>query len=143
MPDASRDSPGRGQRLARISTELVQLHARFYGKGPTKAKTHIVDDLVVCILQGGFTTVERTLLDAGDREPVHAIRHSFQNAMESEFRDVVERATGRSVIAYMSEIHLDEDLAVELFVLEPEPESELDEIVRLRAADIDGHDPAA
>jgi uncharacterized protein YbcI len=105
--------------LAQISTGLVQLHSRYYGKGPTKAKTHMVDDTVVCILRGGFTTVERTLLDTGEVESVYQMRRSFQQAMEENFRVIVEEATGRNVIAYMSSIHVDPDLAVELFVLEP------------------------
>ena len=105
--------------LAQISTGLVQLHSRYYGKGPTKAKTHMVNDTVVSILQGGFTTVERTLLDTGDAQSVLQVRSSFQHAMEDEFRRVVEEATGRKVIAYMSQVHVDPDLAVELFVLEP------------------------
>ncbi len=105
--------------LAQISTGLVQLHSRYYGKGPTKAKTHMVDDTVVCVLRGGFTTVERTLLDTGEVESVYQMRRSFQQAMEENFRLIVEQATGRNVIAYMSSIHVDPDLAVELFVLEP------------------------
>jgi uncharacterized protein YbcI len=86
----------------------------------------MVDDTVVCILRGGFTTVERTLLETGEIESVYQIRRSFQQAMEDEFRRVVEEATDRKVIAYMSSIHVDPDLAVELFVLEPledEPEN--------------------
>jgi uncharacterized protein YbcI len=105
--------------LALISTGLVQLHSRYYGKGPTKAKTHLVGDTVVSILEGGFTTVERTLLDTGDLESVYQMRRSFQSATEGEFRRIVEEATGRPVRAYMSTIHVDPDLAVELFVLEP------------------------
>jgi uncharacterized protein YbcI len=108
--------------LAQISTRLVQLHSRYYGKGPTKAKTHVVDDTVICMLRGGFTTVERTLLDSGQHEPVQRMRHTFQVVMEDEFRGIVEEATGRKVIAYMSTVHIDPDLAAELFVLEPEEE---------------------
>jgi len=103
---------------------LVQLHSRYYGKGPTKAKTHLVDDTVVSILRGGFTRVERTLVDTGELESVYQMRRSFQQAMESEFRQVVEDATGRKVIAYMSSINVDPDLAVEIFVLEPIEASE-------------------
>lgn len=121
MPDVSRDGASMGERLAQISTRVVQLHARFYGKGATKAKTHLVDDLVVCSLRGGFTTVERTLIDSGKSDSVYAIRRSFQGAMEDEFRRIVEEATGRRVIAYMSNIHVDPDIAFELFVLEPLP----------------------
>ncbi len=75
--------------------------------------------MVVSILRGGFTRVERTLLDTGQVESVYQMRRSFQLAMEDEFRRVVEDATSRKVIAYMSSIHVDPDLAVELFLLEP------------------------
>ena len=112
----------RGEDLARISTGLVQLNSRYYGKGPTKAKTHMVNDTVICILRGGFTTVERTLIDEGDVDTVYAMRRSFQRVMEEQFTLVVEEATGRKVIAYMSQIHEDPDLAVEIFVLEPSGE---------------------
>jgi uncharacterized protein YbcI len=110
---------GSGETLARISTALVQLHSRYYGKGPTKAKTHMVDDAVISILRLGFTTVERTLIAQGNVDTVFAMRRSLQMAMKDEFTAVVEGATGRRVIAYMSEIHQDPDLAVEIFVLEP------------------------
>jgi uncharacterized protein YbcI len=105
--------------LADIGRGLARLHAEYYGKGPTKAKTYMVDDTVICILEGGFTTVERTLIDGGNSQAVHDIRRSFQSAMEKPFKGVVERATDRKVIAYMSQIHTSPDLAVELFVLEP------------------------
>ena len=118
-PQEALPGPAKGETLAQISTGLVQLHSRYYGKGPTKAKTHQVNDTIVSILRGGFTRVERTLLDTGQVESVYQMRRSFQQAMEDEFRRVVEDATGRTVIAYMSSIHVDPDLAVELFVLEP------------------------
>jgi uncharacterized protein YbcI len=113
----------RGEVLAQISTGLVQLHSRYYGKGPTKAKTHMVNGTVISILRGGFTTVERTMLDSGQVESVYQMRRSFQQVMEDEFRRVVEDATGRRVIAYMSSIHVDPDLAIEIFVLEPVDET--------------------
>jgi uncharacterized protein YbcI len=119
----TRHSSARGEVLARVSTGLVQLHSRYYGKGPTKAKTFLVNDTILCILRGGFTTVERTLIDEGNVDAVYEIRRSFQHAMEGHFTSVVEGATGRRVIAYMSQIHQDPDLAVELFVLEPAGES--------------------
>ncbi|HEY1238642.1 MAG TPA: Na-translocating system protein MpsC family protein [Solirubrobacterales bacterium] len=124
--------------LSQISTGLVQLHSHYYGKGPTRAKSHIVDDTVVCILRDGFTTVERTLLDTGDVESVYRMRRSFQQAMEEEFRRIIEEATGRKVIAYMSSIHVDPDLAVELFVLEP-----LDEPAPEESPEPAADDPAA
>jgi uncharacterized protein YbcI len=79
---------------------------------------------MMLMLHGGFTTVERTLIDAGNAAAVHDIRHSFQIAMEEHFTRIVEEATDRRVIAYMSQIHHDPDIAMELFMLEPAPESE-------------------
>src|SRR5215208_4123833 len=108
-----------GEVMARISTGLVQLHSRYYGKGPTKAKTHMVNDTVICILRGGFTTVERTLIDQGKVDAVYDMRRSFKAVMEEAFTAIVEDVTGRRVIAYMSQIHQNPDLAGEIFVLEP------------------------
>jgi uncharacterized protein YbcI len=105
--------------LAGITNELVHLHTQYYGKGPTRAKTYMVNDTVICMLKEGFTTVERTLIDQGRPEAVHDIRTSFQAAMRDQFVGIVEKATGRSVLAYMSQVHVDPDVAVELFLLEP------------------------
>jgi uncharacterized protein YbcI len=115
----SETQPGLGVELAEVTKGMVSLHRRFYGKGPTKAKTYAVNDTVICLLEGGFTTVERTLIDEHDVDAVLRVRRSFQKAMEKHFTEVIESALGRKVIAYMSEIHADPDLAVELFVLEP------------------------
>jgi uncharacterized protein YbcI len=120
LPGVTDSQPGLGVELAEVTKGMVSLHRRFYGKGPTKAKTFAVDDAVICVLEGGFTTVERTLIHEHDVEAVLQIRRSFQRAMEDEFTEVVENALGRKVIAYMSQIHADPDLAVELFVLEPQ-----------------------
>src|SRR5688572_3377476 len=114
------DPPIHGkQALAAISERLVSLHREYYGKGPTKAKTFLIDDTVLCLLQGGFTVVEKTLIDNGQQQAVHDIRHSFQVAMEGRFTSVVEQALSRNVIAYMSQVHNDPDISAELFVLEP------------------------
>jgi uncharacterized protein YbcI len=110
--------PVGGEVLAQISDGLVHLHTEFYGKGPTRAKTYLIDDTVVCLLRGGFTTVERTLIDEQRAEVVHEVRRSFQSAMEDRFRSVVEDATGQTVVAYMSQVHTNPDFAVEIFVLD-------------------------
>ena len=108
-----------GEALAAISNGLAHLHMRFYGRGPARVKTHRFDDLVVCTLWNGFTTVERTLLERGKATAVEAFRRTFQSTMEAQFTEVVEEATGRSVRAYMSQVHVDPDVAVEIFVLGP------------------------
>jgi uncharacterized protein YbcI len=111
--------------LAGITRDLVRLHHQYYGKGPTKARSYMVNDTLISILEGGFTTVEATLIDEGKSDAVHNMRRSFQMAMEDRFRAVVEKALGRKVVAYMSQIHTDPDMAVELFVLEPAGDDDL------------------
>jgi len=108
-----------GRDLAAISNGLMHLHMQFYGRGPTKAKTHLVDDIVVCVLWNGFTTVEETLISRGEAPAVEAFRRRFQTAMEMQFTEVIETATGREVRAYMSQVHVDPNVAVELFLLAP------------------------
>jgi uncharacterized protein YbcI len=115
------------QPLAAISEALVSLHREYYGKGPTKAKTFLVNDTVLCLLRGGFTVVEKTLIANGRQQAVHDIRHSFQAAMEEQFTNAVEDALGRKVIAYMSQVNHDPDISAELFVLEPKEDSALAE----------------
>jgi uncharacterized protein YbcI len=109
----------RGESLARITSALVSLHKEFYGKGPLKAKTFLVNDTVICVLEGGFTIVERTLIESGEADAVHHIRRRFQSAMQTQFTSVVEDALGRQIRAYMSQVHTDPDISVELFMLEP------------------------
>jgi len=116
-----------GTVAAAISDGLVHLHKEYYGKGPTKTKTYLVNDTVVCMLQGGFTVVERTLIDDGRAEAVLDVRRVFQTTMKERFTTVVEAATGRRVIAYMSQVHSEPDLALEVFVLEPGPQPLLDQ----------------
>jgi len=108
-----------GEALSAISNGLAHLHMRFFGRGPSKAKTIVVDDLVACVLWDGFTTVEQTLLQRGETVAVEEFRRTFQSAMESQFNEVVEKATGRRVRAYMNQVHVDPDVAVELFLLAP------------------------
>jgi uncharacterized protein YbcI len=108
-----------GRALATVSNGLAQLHMRYYGRGPTQAKAHFVDDLVVCVLWNGFTTVERTLLARGEAEAVEGFRRAFQTTMEDQFTAIVEEVTGRKVCAYMSQVHVDPDVAVEIFMLSP------------------------
>ena len=108
-----------GETLAEISNALVGLHKRYYGKGPVRAKTFLVDGTVLCLLEGGFTIVERTLIDTGRDQIVRDLRHSFQLAMQDEYTSVVETRLGRRVVAYLSQVHTDPDIDVELFMLEP------------------------
>jgi uncharacterized protein YbcI len=114
--------PRVGIQLAEVTKGMISLHRRFYGKGPTAAKTYVVDDTVICLLEGGFNTVEKTLIEERDVEAVLEVRRGFQRQMKDHFTEVVERALGRRVIAYLSQVTADPDLAAELFVLEPAAE---------------------
>jgi uncharacterized protein YbcI len=98
----------------------VRLQSEYYGKGPTKAKTYIVDDLVVVVLEESFTRAEKTLAERGEREAIQHIRRRFQQQMADSFTSIVEQATGRRVRAFMSETDIDQDVSVETFLLADE-----------------------
>lgn len=106
-----------GAAREEISREMVRLHSEYYGRGPSKAKTHISDDLVVVVLEETFTRAERTLVDRGDIDAVQQIRRRFQQQMKDEFTAVIEQATGRQVRAFLSETNLEADVSVEVFLL--------------------------
>ncbi len=118
-PDARESPLGRGEVLTAISDGMVALLKEFYGRGPTRTKTYFQDDLVVCVLRGGFSRVEQTLLDGGRGEAVIQQRMEFQELMRRRFSDLVERATGRHVVGFMSGNQQDPDLMCEVFILGP------------------------
>lgn len=104
-----------------ISDGLVALLKEFYGRGPERTKTYVNGDLVVCLLRGGFTTVEQTLLDGGHGDDVIRQRMAFQNVMRERFEGVVEDATGRRVVGFMSGNQQDPDMICEIFILAQNP----------------------
>jgi uncharacterized protein YbcI len=114
-------SPGQahGDVLTAISDGMVALLKEFYGRGPTRAKSYYQDDLVVCVLRGGFSRVEQTLLSGGRGSAVIQQRMEFQELMRERFETVIERATGRTVIGFMSGNQQDPDLMCEVFILAP------------------------
>jgi uncharacterized protein YbcI len=103
---------------AMISTSSVQLLHEFTGRGPTKAKTLINEDLVTVILADTLTKGEQKLVDEGLHDRVIQLRHDFQMVMREDLVDIVERNLDRKVVAFMSQNHIDPDLAVEVFVLD-------------------------
>jgi uncharacterized protein YbcI len=112
-----RDRTSLGEMRATISNEIVRLQAEYYGQGPTRAKTSIVDDLVVVVLEDSFTRAEKTLAERGEREAIEHIRRRFQQQMADEFTSVVEQATGRKVGVFLSETNIEHDVSVETFLL--------------------------
>ena len=105
---------------ATISREMVRLQAEYYGKGRTRAKTYIVDDLVVVVLEESFTRAEKTLAERGEREAIQQIRRRFQQQMAESFTSVVEQATGRKVRVFLSDTDIEQDVSVETFLLAEE-----------------------
>lgn len=117
VSQAERVEEGQSMR-AQISNAMVALKKRFYGKGPVKAKTYINDNYVFCVLEGGLTRSERTLLDAGEEDLVRTYRLRFEEVMAKPAEGAVEQITGRKVIGYHSQIVFDPAVTVEFFVLD-------------------------
>jgi uncharacterized protein YbcI len=128
MPIPPDQQAQRGEILTAISDGLVALLKEHYGRGPTSAKTYYDDDLVVCLLRGGFTRVEKTLLEGGRSQEVAQQRMAFQELMRERFEQVVERATGRKVIGCMSGNQQDLDMLCEVFILAPSDVGDVDRV---------------
>jgi uncharacterized protein YbcI len=120
MPDPQFGTQqGDGAVRTAISDGMVALLKDHYGVGPTRTKTYYLDDLVVCVLRGGFTRVEKTLLEGGRGSAVIQQRMEFQEVMRDRFVQVIESATGRRVVGFMSGNQQDPDMICEVFVLAP------------------------
>jgi len=114
------NTAGRDRRTAQaISNAITKLQREHYGRGPDSVRTVIGYDHIICFLENSFMPVERTLLDAGETEAVRDTRLAFQRAMEDRFTAVVEEISGRKVRAFLSQVSLNPDISVEVFVLEP------------------------
>ena len=109
----------RGELTAEISNRVVQALARTTGRGPTKAKTTLGENGVFVVLQDTLTRGEQNLALAGEEKAVLDLRRKWQAVMEVDVSAEIEELTGRKVIGFMSDNHIDPDLAVEVFVLEP------------------------
>jgi uncharacterized protein YbcI len=107
---------------------MVALLKEYYGRGPTRTKSYYEDDLVVCVLRGGFSRVEQTLVDGGRGAAVIQQRLEFQELMRERFEAVIERATGRRVIGFMSGNQQHPDMMCEVFVLAPTDLVDPDEV---------------
>jgi uncharacterized protein YbcI len=108
--------------LRDISRAMVRLYKEQFGRGPETVSTHYSGpDVIVCILGNSLSPVERSMRDMGEQQRLRDIRVMFQHATEPEFREAVERITGRRVIGFMSGIDVEHDLASEVFTLQPAP----------------------
>lgn len=108
-----------GPLLSAISNAIVGLLREHYGRGPMKAKTYALDDIIVCVLRdSGYSPIERTMMDSGEPQRVVAMREDFRRVMASRYKDLIEELTGRTVVAFISQAHVEPDLTIEIFFVD-------------------------
>jgi uncharacterized protein YbcI len=112
------DPPSGNSMLVAISNVIVGLLREYTGRGPTKARTTIRDNVVVVLLEQTLTKGEQVLVNKGRSENVLTLRREYQEAMREESSKRVSEITGQNVIAMMSANHLNPDLAAEIYVLD-------------------------
>jgi uncharacterized protein YbcI len=118
----SQDAPdplSGGRLLAAISNRIVALLREHYGRGPMKAKTYALDDIIVVVMRGsGFTPLEQTIMNSGEPARVVAMREDFQRFMKSRYKEVIEELTGCKVVAFLSQAHVEPDITIEIFFID-------------------------
>ena len=107
--------------LDAVTDAMVALHLRHYNRPPAAAKTQLLGgDLIACTLTGVYTDVEKTMIELQRQDVVHDTRQEFQTAMQHRFIAAVEGLSGRRVTSFVTSHHVGPDIAIELFLLEPE-----------------------
>jgi uncharacterized protein YbcI len=102
-----------------VARAMVALFKEYVGRGPTHARAFILDDLIVVVLQDTMIKAEKTLAEEGEEDLVRGVRRVFQGKFGDEANEIIEGLTGRKVLAFLSDHNVDEDVAIEAFVLEP------------------------
>src|SRR3981081_3657473 len=106
-----------GRLLAEITNRIVAFMREHYGRGPIKAKTYVLDNLIVCVLSDGFTAIERTMMEGGEPDRVLEMRRDFQRMMKEKYTEMVEGLTGRKVLAFLSQAHVEPDPPDEILMM--------------------------
>jgi uncharacterized protein YbcI len=117
-PDPALSVPEGTSLLSTISREMVKAMKTYYGRGPTKAKSYLVDDLLFIVMRGGSTEAEKTMLEAGEQDAVREFRQRFENVMAARLVGTIEQLTERKVVNYQSQVLFDPDVTVEIFVFD-------------------------
>ena len=107
-----------GRLLAEVTNRIVAFMREHYGRGPIKAKTYVLDNLIVCVLSDGFTAIERTMMEGGEPDRVLDMRRDFQRLMKERYSGMIEELTGRKVLAFLSQAHVEPDLTIEMFLMD-------------------------
>jgi len=101
-----------------LSNAMVKAQKVYFGKGPLRAKSYLVDDLLFIVMRGGMTRAEETMLDFDQADKVRDFRQAFENEMTERLTTMIEDITGRKVLTYQSQILFDPDLVIEIFVFD-------------------------
>jgi uncharacterized protein YbcI len=117
-PDGHAGEQRGGSMLSRISLEMVRLQKQYYGRGPDRAKSYMLDDLLFIVMRGGVLPAEQTMLDSGQEDLVRNFRQQFENEMGARIIGMVEELTGRKVLNYQSQVVFDPDVVVEMFIFD-------------------------
>ena len=104
---------------ARVSQVVVRTMKDLYGRGPTHAKTYLCDEYVFCVMSGGMTRDEETMIRGGEQDAVRNYRLRFQSVIAPELIRRVEDVLGQKVGSYHSQVLFDPDRLIEIFVLDP------------------------
>jgi uncharacterized protein YbcI len=108
-----------GHLLTAISTSIVGILREHYGRGPMKAKTYVLDDIIIVVMRGsGFTPVEKTIMDSGEPDRVIAMREDFQRVMAKRYEQTIGELTGRKVLAFLSQAHVEPHITMEIFFVD-------------------------
>jgi uncharacterized protein YbcI len=107
-----------GRLLAEITNRIVAFMREHYGRGPIKAKTYVLDNLIVCVLTDGFTAIERTMMEGGEPDRVLEMRRDFQRMMKQRYTAMIQELTSRTVLAFLSQAHVQPDLTIEIFLMD-------------------------
>ena len=113
-----------GRMLAAVSNRIVALHKEYFGRGPTRVKSYLQNDLLVVVLRDSLLRAEQSLYEMGQGRTVLEQRIAFQEAVRHRFAGEIESIVGRRVVGYMRGSQLDPDITAEIFLLE-EPFAEV------------------
>jgi len=123
MAEASDDPTARDDGApavtAQISNEMVRLYKELFGRGPKQARTNFAGpDTIIATLEHSMTPAEQAMARMGEHQRLRDVRLFFQHAREQDFRETIERLTGRKVRAFISGMDTRQDVAAEVFYLE-------------------------
>jgi uncharacterized protein YbcI len=115
------DAPLTGDPLlSAVTAAMVAFHQRYHQRVPVTGKTLLLDgELLVCVLGGVYTDVEKTMIELQHSTIVQQTRSAFQKAMEHRLIAAVEQLSGREVLTFMSNQHIGPDMEIEVFMLKP------------------------